>query len=115
MTFSSRFRLTAEAALFASVCLPIDMFAYENDAMGSTWLATVRSIGHILSEAKMILPTRNSMIPTVTIPALRALKVARFCVEGAPEVELVAPVAMSIRPVSAGSSTKTVRPGRKAR
>jgi hypothetical protein len=64
----------------------------------------------------MILPTaRTSMIPTVTVPRQRVLKVARFSYADDASVELVAPVAASIRPATATSQAATVRPARKVR
>lgn len=64
----------------------------------------------------MILPTASSMIPTVTIPKHRTLKVARFSYADDASVELVAPVAVSIRPAAVVIvQAATVRPGRKAR
>ena len=63
----------------------------------------------------MIIPNRTSTIPTVSIPATRALKVARFSVDGCPGVELVAPVSASVRPQAATAAVATVRPGRRAR
>lgn len=62
----------------------------------------------------MIIPTaRTSMIPTVTVPALRELTVARFSYEGDASVELVAPVAVKRTANTAASVARTVRPGRR--
>ena len=63
----------------------------------------------------MIIPTRNSMIPTVTVPALRELTVARFSYEGDASVELVAPIAVVRAQNTAASVAGTVRPGRRSR
>ena len=65
----------------------------------------------------MIIPTARTSIAPVSIPSLRTLVIARFSVDGSPEVELVAPVAAMTAVVeqTAASVARTVRPARKAR